>query len=274
MTSATIIALTDTAGDVMDAILLEAMKIYLSNAVDIIPFQFISSKEKIKAIMNRYADIPDNEKIYVHAFMSKELREYIRKKPVPQHDVIGPLLDVIEETTKAQNQQTTIRHQLDDAYFDRIEAIEFTVNNDDGKNPSGLVDADIVLLGVSRTGKTPLSMILANRNVRVANLPIMPEADIPYELYHVEHKKIIGLMTTPKVLENYRTERMKSYGLDETSYYASPERIIEELNYAKDLYQKLDCDLVINTSERSIEESAAIILAYMEKNKLLSKYSG
>ena len=109
-------------------------------------------------------------------------------------------------------------------------------------------------------------MFLANKNVRVANLPILPEAAIPDELWEVNPKKIVGLTNDMEVLISFRRERMIAYGLSPDTVYSNKERIEEELQFASDLYEKLDC-YVINVARRSIEETAEIIMKNVLKTK-------
>ena len=150
-------------------------------------------------------------------------------------------------------------HNLTDTYFDRIAAMEFAVTYDDGKDPAGLLKADIVILGVSRTSKTPLSLFLANRNLRVANLPLSPQTQLPDELWQVDPKRIFGLTNKPSILRKIRQERMISYGLPADSAYSDTEKISEELAYAEKIYKKIGC-LVIDVSNKSIEETATLIM--------------
>ncbi|HJE15647.1 MAG TPA: kinase/pyrophosphorylase, partial [Lapidilactobacillus dextrinicus] len=153
-------------------------------------------------------------------------------------------------------------HHLNETYFDRISAMEFAVLYDDGKDPRGFLEADVVLLGISRTSKTPISLFLANRNIKVANLPLVPQAHIPDELYQVDPKKIIGLTNDPKVLNNIRRERMIAYGLNPDTTYSDMDAIKKELAFAKALYRKLGC-YVINVANRSIEETATLIMEHL-----------
>ncbi len=120
----------------------------------------------------------------------------------------------------------------------KVEAIEFAVKYDDGKDPRGIKKADIVLIGVSRTSKTPLSMYLAHKNVKVANVPLVPEVPIPDELYQIPTNRIIGLTTDPIKLNEIRQERLKALGLSNTATYANVDRILEELEYADKNYEK------------------------------------
>lgn len=149
--------------------------------------------------------------------------------------------------------------KMDKSYFSRIEAVEFAVRYDDGKDYRGIVEADVVLIGISRTSKTPLSMYLAHKSLKVANIPLVPEANIPKELFEVNSNKIIGLIANPQKLNEIRVERLKALGLDEHAVYADLDRIDEEIRYATDLFDKLGCK-VINVSNNAIEETAEIIL--------------
>lgn len=177
------------------------------------------------------------------------------------------LHNLIQPFTKEIEQRTGIKpialkgsqFELSDQYFNRIKAIEFTLNNDDGKNPEALKEADIVILGVSRTGKTPLSMYLGTLGYKVTNLPLIPEKEITPILFKIPSSKIVGLTNNADIICNHRQKRMSEFGLNSATRYASKERVDEELAYAESIYQKLQCP-VINVSERSIEESSVIIL--------------
>ena len=151
------------------------------------------------------------------------------------------------------------------SYFRRIAAIEFAVKYDDGKEPNkGILEAELVLIGISRTSKTPLSMYLANRNIKVANVPLVPEIPVPKEVYEIDPKKIIGLTNSPEVLNNVRTTRLKALGLSSNASYAKLDRILEELEYADKVMKKLGCP-VINVANKAIEETAGDILDIMKE---------
>ncbi|MDU3828236.1 MAG: pyruvate, water dikinase regulatory protein, partial [Peptostreptococcus sp.] len=155
--------------------------------------------------------------------------------------------------------------KMDKSYFDRIEAIEFAVKYDDGKDPRGVLKADVVLVGISRTSKTPLSMYLANKQLKVANVPLVPEVPIPKELMEVETKRIIGLTNSPDTLNRIRMERLRALGLSGAANYAKLERILEELDYSEEMMKTLKCP-VINVSNKAIEETAGIIIDILKEN--------
>lgn len=158
-----------------------------------------------------------------------------------------------------------ILRRLDNHYFKRVDAIEFAVKYDDGKDPRGILKADVILLGVSRTSKTPLSMYLADKQLKVVNIPLVPEIPIPKELSQVSPKRIIGLTNSPEKLNHIRNERLKALGVSGAANYAKMDRILEELDYADAVMKSLNCP-VINVAHKAIEETASIILELLTSN--------
>jgi [pyruvate, water dikinase]-phosphate phosphotransferase / [pyruvate, water dikinase] kinase len=139
-----------------------------------------------------------------------------------------------------------------------VEAIEFAVKYDDARDMSGILKADIVLVGVSRTSKTPLAMYLAHKKFKVANVPLVPELKPPDELMRVPKHKMVGLIIKPDKLNEIRVERLKALGLASTATYAKAERIELELAYAEGMMNRLGCP-VIDVSNKAVEETASLI---------------
>ncbi|MDQ0224836.1 regulator of PEP synthase PpsR (kinase-PPPase family) [Metabacillus niabensis] len=192
-----------------------------------------------------------------------ELRQYLIEEAVKQgvvyYDIIGPLIDIMENSYgKAAKYEPGRVRKLDEEYFKKVEAIEFAVKYDDGRDPRGILKADIVLIGVSRTSKTPLSQYLAHKRFKVANVPIVPEVEPPEELYKVSAQKCIGLRISPDKLNHIRRERLKSLGLNDEAFYANINRIKEELDYFDKIVDKIGCQ-VIDVSNKAVEETANII---------------
>ncbi len=136
-------------------------------------------------------------------------------------------------------------HQLNEDYFRRVDAVEFAVKYDDGRDARGLERADIILIGVSRTSKTPLSMYLAHRGFRVANVPLLPEVQPPEELFQLsDPNKVVGLRINAEKLNAIRQERLKSLGLTASANYANHDRILTELSFRRLHYgtPSLPCD--------------------------------
>ncbi|MFD1677818.1 pyruvate, water dikinase regulatory protein [Alicyclobacillus fodiniaquatilis] len=176
-------------------------------------------------------------------------------------DIMGPMMDVLEETVgEPPRLKAGLVHQLDEDYFRRVEAIEFAVKHDDGKDVRGLMEADVILVGVSRTSKTPLSMYLAHKALKIANVPLVPESIPPKELFTKEvQRKVVGLSIRPEKLNVIRQERLRALGLKEEANYASSTRIQEELLYAKGVMHDLACPIV-DVSDKAVEETAGMIL--------------
>ncbi|MGM9987887.1 MAG: pyruvate, water dikinase regulatory protein [Bacillaceae bacterium] len=203
--------------------------------------------------------------IIVFTLVKPEMREILIKEAtkagVPTHDVVGPLLDkLVEQHGLQPRYEPRILRKLDDDYFKKIEAIEFAVKYDDGRDPRGILKADIVLVGVSRTSKTPLSQYLAHKRFKVANVPLVPEVDPPEELFQVPKERCFGLKITPEKLNNIRKERLKSLGLDDRAIYANIDRIEAELTHFDNVVNQIGCT-VIDVSTKAVEETANIIIS-------------
>jgi regulator of PEP synthase PpsR (kinase-PPPase family) len=197
------------------------------------------------------------------------LKEYmirrVKEENVPYVDIMGPILDTLGQVFRHQpSGRPGLVHQLDEEYFRKVEAIEFAVKYDDARDPRGLLKADVVLVGVSRTSKTPLSMYLAHKKMKVANVPLVPEVTPPDELYLVPASRIIGLTISPDQLNGIRKERLKSLGLTSSANYANMERILQELEYAEGIMKRVGCP-VIDVSNKAVEETAGLIIEIFRK---------
>jgi len=180
-------------------------------------------------------------------------------------DVMGPVIDCLSALTgKAPLQSPGLIHKLDEAYYGKMEAVEFAVKYDDGQQPWGLAKADLVIVGVSRTSKTPLCMFLAHKGIKAANVPLVPEVPVPEDLMSVPPFKVVGLTISPTLLQEVRRERLKLLGLADGGEYASLERIYRELDYAQRIMRKIGCS-VIDVTNKAVEETAAKILEYYRK---------
>lgn len=205
-----------------------------------------------------------NNAIVAFTLVVPNLRQALVKKAQEENivvvDILGPMLDAIsDQSTSAPHFEPGLLHKMDAEYFRGVEAVEFAVKYDDGKDPRGIKFADVVLIGVSRTSKTPLCMYLAHKKVKAANVPLVPEVAPPDELFKLPPSKIIGLTARPDVLNTIRKERLKTLGLAPDADYAAYERILKEIEYADKIMKKLGCS-VIDVSNRAVEETASLIL--------------
>lgn len=183
---------------------------------------------------------------------------------VPVVDIMGPMMRAFQGMLgEAPVGRPGLIHQLDADYFKRVEAVEFAVRYDDGKDPRGIERADLILVGVSRTSKTPLSMYLAHRQIRVANVPLVPEVTPPEVLYALRgSKKVLGLTIHPEKLHVIRLARLETLGLASQANYASEDRILEELAFADEVMVRLGCP-IIDVTDKAVEETASVILDFL-----------
>jgi [pyruvate, water dikinase]-phosphate phosphotransferase / [pyruvate, water dikinase] kinase len=211
----------------------------------------------------------EEQALIVFTLVIPELQQFLleeaAEKGVPVVDIMGPMVAGLSRLYRQPPKwKPGLLHQLDDAYFRKVEAIEFAVKYDDGCDPRGLQSADVVLLGVSRTSKTPLSMYLALKRLKVANLPLVPEVAPPAELFLIPPHRCIGLTIAPTELHYIRQERLKTLGLASDANYASMGRILQELKYAEEIMQRIDCRR-IDVSNRAVEETANLILDMLQR---------
>ncbi|MDP2181405.1 MAG: pyruvate, water dikinase regulatory protein [Actinomycetota bacterium] len=177
-------------------------------------------------------------------------------------DLLGPAIALLSRATDIEPTGVAgAVRRTDQYYFDRIEAMEFAVKHDDGRNAEGLIDADIVLIGVSRTSKTPLAMYLAFKGWRVANVPLAPGVANPPQLFELDPRRVFGLVTNADVLLEIRGARMKELGAYVPGY-AEREAVESELEEARAIMRRIGC-LVVHTDNRAVEEAAQEIVRHI-----------
>ncbi len=254
--------ISDSAGETASKLAQASIAQYSTLDIQLIRKTFVSDMATLLRSLN---DAKKQDALVLHTIVSEELvtttNHFCQENNLFCLDIMSPVVAEIYKRSHVKPSRIPgAMHSLDKNYFKRIEAMEFAVKYDDGKDPRGFLEADVVLLGVSRTSKTPLSLFLANKNLKVANLPLIPEAHIPKQLWEVNPHRIVGLTNDPSVLNKIRKERMKAYGLNPDTAYSDIEKIKIELAFAQALYEKLDC-IQINVAQLSIEETASIILS-------------
>lgn len=261
MKSLVIFVVSDSPSEIGELLVKAGKSCFERSIKDVRFHPLVDDKPGIDSIL----DLARQENgLVVYTIDSPELKNYMDKESkrfgIPTYDVMGSLVETVRNLTGEEPvRDINSVSELDAEYFKKVEAIEFAVKYDDGKNTTDLDEADIILIGVSRTSKTPISIYLANNNYKVANIPLMPEVEPPRELFKISNKKIFGLMLDPKQLVNIRTERLKAMGLTGASNYGSYERVIMELAKSQELFDKLGCT-VIDVTSKAIEEIASIIL--------------
>ncbi|HEY8449445.1 MAG TPA: pyruvate, water dikinase regulatory protein [Bacillota bacterium] len=236
------------------------------HAVEVRRIPHVDTPEAVRQVI---ADIRGQRCAVFYTLIMPELRELMARGAaeagIPAVDVMGPALEALRRILNIDPKLEPGRmHRLDESYFRRVEAVEFAVKYDDGKDPRGLLHADVVLIGVSRTSKTPVSMYLAHRRLKAANVPLVPEIQPPRELFEIDPARIIGLTIQPEQLAVIRRERLRSIGLTAESSYSDPDRIRQELAYAQEIFRRIGCP-VIDVTNKAVEETASLVLQILRK---------
>jgi regulator of PEP synthase PpsR (kinase-PPPase family) len=225
-------------------------------------FFLVTDKKYIFRIVKEAAK--DNA-LLAFSIIQPVLRDFLiqetERRSIKAIDVIGDFILQLSIFLKEKPMAIPGRQYiLDEEYFRRIEAINFSVKHDDGKLPQGLKLADLILVGLSRTGKTPLSTYLANQGWKVANVPIHPDMLPPAELFQIEPRKIFGLVISVESLVRLRETRLKQLGLEPYAKYADPVRVSDEIEWSREFFGQHPRWRVVDISNRAIEEAAASIV--------------
>jgi regulator of PEP synthase PpsR (kinase-PPPase family) len=203
----------------------------------------------------------------VNETTTRLIRDLALEKGVPAVDLLGPLISALANHFKLSPQlRPGILHGFSEDYFKRIEAVEFAVRHDDGAYLHTLFQADLVLAGVSRTSKTPLSMYLAQRGFRTGNVPIVPGIEPPRELLEIDPRKVIGLVSDASALLEIRRARIRQLRASPYLAYADAEAVEEELRRARELYRRQGWR-VVDITGKAVEEAAARILEISQEGR-------
>ncbi|HZG60552.1 MAG TPA: pyruvate, water dikinase regulatory protein [Anoxybacillus sp.] len=257
---------SDSGGETAELVVKAAASQFNSPSIQMKRVPYVEDKTTLAEVV---ALAKMNQGIIAFTLVVPEMRQFLMEEAaregVEVYDIIGPLIGKMENLfgLTPRNEPGPVR-VLDEDYFKKIEAIEFAVKYDDGRDPRGILRADIVLIGVSRTSKTPLSQYLAHKRFKVANVPIVPEVEPPEELFKVSPTKCFGLKISPEKLNQIRRERLKALGLDDKAIYANIDRIKEELDYFDQVVQQIGCD-VIDVTNKAVEETANVIMNIIAK---------
>lgn len=261
MTKANLFIVSDSVGETAQKVISAVMAQFPEvEETDVRRFPFINNENDLKKILS---DALSEKAVVVATLVNRQLiavlEEFSSRTGLDYVDFMTPLTQMIQgKTGMIPKEEPGALHKLDQEYFNRVAAIEFAIKYDDGKDSRGFKQSDFVILGVSRTSKTPLSMYLANKSYRVSNLPLIPEVPLPDEILDVPSEKLIGLTVSPERILRTRQSRLNGLGLNIDSKYANLERITEEVEYANDVFRKLNAHM-IEVDDKAIEETAAII---------------
>lgn len=263
----TIFAISDSIGETANQVAVAAASQF-KNDVEVKRIPYIKTLEDIEEVM--IALDKCDKAMIVSTIITVNVREFLTQKAVEKNifviNVLGPIINVAStllETIPDYNPGAM--WHTDEEYFKRIEAMEFAMQYDDSKDYRGLKNADVVLVGLSRTSKTPLCMYLANKGIKSINIPLVPEVGVPDELYEIDRRKIFGLVINPLQLIEIRKKRLdKFHRIPSDIEYAGDARVLEEFEYSDKIMKRLGCK-TIDVTQRAIEDTALIILNSLKK---------
>lgn len=260
---------SDSTGETLNAL----FKAVTSQFAAAHAFEHIYALIRSRAQMQRVlADIEAAPGLVLYTIMNPELRRLLEARcselQTPAISVLDPFIGAFSDYLGLQQtRKAGAQHEMDDAYFKRIAAIDFTLAHDDGQMVWDLEPADVVLVGVSRTSKTPTCMYLANRGVKAANVPLVPGQDPPAALFSLRKPLVVGLIASPERLAQIRQSRLGGMAAEQhADDYSDLETVRAEVLRAKRLYAKHRW-AVIDVTRKSVEETAAAILTKLSSKK-------
>lgn len=259
----TISIISDGTGETAATMIRAALVQYADKEVSIIRHKNVRTEGQIEPLIQ---EAFERKALIVYTVVAQGLRNKIRQlaseKGIPTIDLLGPILTTLDQyfgISGERNTQAGLLRVVDDQYFRRIEAIEYTVKHDDGKTMGALDKADIILVGISRTSKTPLSIFLSHKGFKVANVPIVLNTALPAELHKVDQRKIVGLVIDIESLQRIRKNRLEKFGQDPGGTYASLDHIVKEIEYSHEVFKQNKRWPVFNVTDRALEETASEI---------------
>ena len=265
-----IILISDGTGETASQIIKAAMVQFADQNAQLVRYKNIREESQIEAICE---DAAQSKELIIYTLVSPQLRVYLAKLATEKNliciDLLGPLLKGLAGYFGYEPKSVAgLLHGINERYFQRIEAMEYTIAHDDGKDLTGLEKADLVILGISRTSKTPLSMYLSHQGWRVVNVPIIQGFQVPQEIQAIDQRKIIGLTIDPEDLTTIRRNRLSRLGQERGGDYADPDKVNAEIAYADEIFKKNRKWPVFNVTGKALEETASEIIRLMSSRRL------
>lgn len=263
-TRPTVYILSDSLGDTAEHVSRAALLQFPEGTFHVVRLPRITSRGQLEGVIR---GAMCEGCVFFYTLAEPKLRvameDIAHDLPIGAVDILGPLVGALANASQSRPAwRVGVGRRPDRGYFERVEALDFAVQHDDGRNTTELDQAEIVLIGVSRTAKTPLAMYLAFKGYRVANVPLVPGVDPPKELLEIEPKRIFGLVTEPELLTEIRQKRAGDLGIHARDY-SDLHAVSEELDDSRTLMRRLGI-IVVPTGGRAIEETAEQILTYFE----------
>lgn len=265
----TILAVSDATGKLAYELAVAASRQFENIDVNILRRPRTGNQNAIKKVVQEAKSL---NAVILFTAVSQEVRRMLliesKQESVVAMDIMGPALDMLSHYFhKLPSDEPGLQYKATHDYFNRIEAVEFAVRHDAGLDMETLHQADVVLLGISRTSKTPLSMFLASQGYRCANVPIIEGVDLPQAMEKVDRKKMVGLTISAEELINLRTIRLKKLGRSQSELYAQADYVQKELEHAQEVYKKLSGIFILDITGKAIEEISSEIIHHLNSPK-------
>lgn len=263
----TIYAVSDSIGETANQVAV-AVASQFKKDVEVKRIPYINTLEDVDDLLKTVEK--SEHAMIISTIITVNVREYLTEKAIYKNifvnNVLGPVINVASTILNVLPEYNPgAMRSTDEEYFKRIEAMEFAMQYDDSKDYRGLKNADVVLIGLSRTSKTPLCMYLANKGIKAINIPLVPEVGVPDELYEIDRKKVFGLVINPIQLIEIRKKRLDKFHRIPTDIeYAGDARVLEELEFADKIMRKVGCKK-IDVTQRAIEDTALIIIEELSR---------
>lgn len=271
MKKAHIYILSDGTGETASALVKAAAVHYADEDFNLVRCKNVRTEMQVDRLIG---EIKEKSGILIYTVVSdglkKTIQELSAKEGIIAVDLLSPLFTAFDtffghNPGEDKDKEVGLLRVVDDKYFKRISAIEYTVKNDDGKDLRHLDEADIILVGISRTSKTPLSIFLSHKGWKVANIPMVLNVALPEELFKVDQRKIVGLTIDREKLSKIRRNRLEKFQQDPGGEYASLQHIHAEIEYAREVFKKNKRWPVYDVTERALEETAAEIIKMVSR---------
>ncbi len=260
-----VFAASDFSGETAGRVARATTSQFVEGAFTVVIVPGIRTEKQIDRLIKRSKE---ESSVIFHTLVKPDLRDYLVKKAseakIPHFDVFGPAFDIISKVASQKPRlQPGPAIRLDTEYFNWVEAVQFAVRHDDGADTVNLDKGDLVLIGVSRTGKTPLTIYLAYRGWKVGNVPLIYGFKPPKEIFEIDSRKVIGLSIDAEHLAGVRNRRLSFFSDVLDARYAKPAYIHLELKYGREIMNKIGCH-VIDVTGKAVEETAQEILIYFK----------
>ena len=265
-----IILVSDGTGETAAQMTKAAMVQFANKDVYFARYKNVRHESQIQAICE---DAGTNRDLLIYTIVSPALRAFLVKsaheRAIPCIDLLGPLLVGLASHFGYEPKSIAgLLHDVNESYFQRIAAMEYTIAHDDGRDLTGLDKANLVIVGISRTSKTPLSMYLSHQGWRVANIPLIHGFEVPKEIFAIDQRRVVGLTIDAQDLATIRRARLERLGQDQGGGYADPEKVNTEIDYANEIFRRNRRWPIFNVTGKALEETASEIIKLMASRRL------